>query len=446
MMREVSDKPLLIGEVYVDYTLPKIGGDQKVRLGGLVHAARGLWAADIAYAVAAICPAYLRTETENYLKSHGCTEVIWLGAVFDAPNVMIIGDPTETSDQGYDDLMRQVKRIVFEDVDSTLDKFRQVVIFPGKFELGYLAKVLHLDATVFLDIAYDVGSLAELNCFVGRIHGLFISTSSGLFLNNWSSDITGLIEGSRSLGASHLILKENRGGSRLFDLKNSKVIELPASLSSTVNSVGVGDAYTAVASALVPTLGWHEAIVRGVQVATAYTQTTFPDDLKLDVTRQFNLDDETFMNLGGCRLPWHERPKYKIYMAGPDFTYINKPEFDSALDSLNYHNFNVRRPVKENGELKRDAALSELLSVYSSDYQLLVECDLLFAVPLERDPGTLVEVGLAIAMGIPVITFDPRHENQNTMVIGGSAAYSDSLDECINAVFSQISNMRAETS
>ena len=82
---------------------------------------------------------------------------------------------------------------------------------------------------------------------------------------------------------------------------------------------------------------------------------------------------------------------------------------------------------------------------YHTDYELLKKCDAVFAVPLGRDPGTLVEVGIAIAMGKPVITFDPRRENENTMVVVGSSVYSENLDTCLNGTFMALSKLRAES-
>ncbi|TIS68415.1 MAG: sugar kinase, partial [Mesorhizobium sp.] len=78
------------------------------------------------------------------------------------------------------------------------------------------------------------------------------------------------------LGAEVFLLKENRGGSRLFNLSKGSVDAIPAQLSVTVNSVGVGDVYTAVMVGL-SRAGWGDAAWRGASAATAYSQTTYPD-------------------------------------------------------------------------------------------------------------------------------------------------------------------------
>ncbi|WP_176212875.1 nucleoside 2-deoxyribosyltransferase [Halomonas sp. BC1] len=435
---------LVVGELVVDYTLSRNGEMCKLRLGGICHAARGLWAANIEYSVAAFCPRYLVDEAESYLFDFGCKEFIWLGDVIGAPNVILIGDVTEVSHQGYEDLMRDTKIVKFQDPLPQLDAYQKVVVFPGKFDMNTLFSVFAEDAQFSIDIAYDVEDLSSLKAFIGRIEAIIISTSSSLFMRLGAENIEELLDEINTLSPDVFLLKENRGGSRLFDMQDGGVEEIPAKLSQTANSVGVGDVYSSVMVGL-SYKGWVEAAWRGSQAATVYSQTTFPDDMKRDVQRGFRLSVEVLQALGGTVLPWHDRQTYSIYLAGPDFTYVSKQELDHALDSLTYHNFKVRRPILENGELKRPASEADLQQTYHLDYKLLKECDVVFSVPLDRDPGTLVELGMAIEMGKPVVTYDPRRENENTMVISGSSVYSKDLDACLNGTFEVISALRAKS-
>ena len=118
---------LLIGEVYVDFTMPRAGADAKLRLGGIVHAARGLWAIDASFAVAAICPGYLVDQARAYLECLGCNQFIWLAEVKGAPNVMAVGDPTELADQAYQDILRVEKSVAFCGDASALGIFGKIV-------------------------------------------------------------------------------------------------------------------------------------------------------------------------------------------------------------------------------------------------------------------------------------------------------------------------------
>jgi len=188
-----------------------------------------------------------------------------------------------------------------------------------------------------------------------------------------------------------------------------------------------------------------EAAWRAASASSAYAQTTEPDLLEAYVRRNAKLSLTQLKELGGTALPWEERRKVDIYLAAPDFADGDRRAIDRALSALSYHNFSVRRPVAENGELPAGSDDTTLTATYSKDVELLKACRMVFAVPTGRDPGTLVEIGLAIAYGIPVVVYDANAECNNTMVVAGSARYSPSLDACLNATFECLSRTRAGT-
>ncbi|MQV86904.1 sugar kinase [Sinorhizobium medicae] len=431
---------LVVGEIIVDFTTARPGADCKLRLGGIVHAARGLWASGMPYAVAAVCPRYLLDQARKFLKAHGCVDFVWLGEVTGAPNVIVIGDATEVSHQGYQDLLREEKSVEIQDVADALRIYPEVLVFPGSYDIAYIKRLFSPAARYSFDIAYDAEDFSVLEGFLGHINAVIISTSSPLFLTKGSDDIDPMLEDVRRLEPEVFLLKENRGGSRVFKIGTGESDHVPAQLSSTVNSVGVGDVYSAVMVGF-GTDQWREAAWRGAMAATAYSQTTFPDDFRKEVSRSQKLSFDELRDLGGTVLPWHARPLFQIYLAAPDFSYVEKPEVDRAVEALRYHNFLVRRPIEENGELPLGSDPALLQLTFRSDVALLRECKAVFAVPLTRDPGTLVEMGIAIERDQPVITFDPRNENNNTMVSGGSATYSDDLDTCLNGLFVAISKL-----
>lgn len=438
-----KDVPLLlVGEVFVDFTFSCINSKSKLRLGGIVHAARGLWAINQQFSAAVVCPAYLVSDARKYLKHLGCIEFIWLAEVNGSPNVMVIGDATEVSDQGYQDLLRDGKSVEFKAQKKDFVDFMRCLVFPGKFDLSIVAKLLSNEAEISLDIAYDIPDFSLLNSFSGRLSALITSTSSDLFLTKGGSNFVEFINELETLSPVCILLKENRGGSRLFDLEGSSVDEIPALLNETTNSVGVGDVYSAVFVSLFRD-GMYDAAWKAARAASCYAQTTFPDDLKRDISRSLGLSVEQMRGLGGTFLPWHDRQKFQIYLAAPDFTYVDRTFIDKALEALKYHNFNVRRPVQENGELPIDSDFNKMSTMFAADIAMLGECEFVFAIPFGRDPGTLVEIGWAMASGIPIITYDPLNENTNTMVIAGSAVYSDKLDICLNGLFETISKRRA---
>ncbi|GEQ99325.1 sugar kinase [Iodidimonas gelatinilytica] len=432
---------LLVGEIYVDFTLPKPDAGSKLRLGGIVHAARGLWATNVKFAVAAVCPGYLVDQARAYLEVLGCTEFIWLAEVRGAPNLMAIGDPTELADQAYQDILRDEKSVSYLGDIAGIKAFKTCLIFPGKYDLTFLRSLLSEDVEVSFDIAYDLPDLDLLSSFKENLAAIIISTSSPMFQGRGSEDVSGLLNDLRDLSPRVFLLKENRGGSRVFDVRTGGIEEVPALLGETVNSVGVGDVYSAVFVSLLGE-GAFDAGWKAARAATCYAQTTYPDDFKRDVQRSLALSVDQMRGLGGTVLPWHVRPAFQIYFAAPDFSYIDRTHIEEALRALAYHNFRLRRPVQENGELNPQSPMHEMRATYLGDLGLLEECDLVFALPLERDPGTLVEIGLALAAKKPVITYDPLKENANTMVMAGSTVYSDKLDTCLNGLFEALSRLR----
>lgn len=428
--------PLLVGEISVDVTVTPHGQEQKLRLGGIAHAARGFWASGKPFAVAAVVPHFLEDSAKRYFASFGCSDFCTIGYITGAPNVTLVFDPTEAADQEYDALLRDEKSVALcpQDATAIAQNYTDILIFPGSFDLGQVCNLLDVNARLHIDVAYDVGGVDTLRALGRSISTIFISTSSTFFVKIGSSGIDELARNFAALAPSVVILKENRGGSRLRDCKTGDTHSLPAQLSTTVNSVGVGDVFAATYIAHLVS-GPLEAGMRATYASSAYAQTTDPDAFAAMVKRDARLSLQEMIDLGGTALPWEVRQRADIYLAAPDFVHTDRRAIERAVSSLRYHNFKVRRPVQENGELPTNSDALTLDKTYRMDVALLDECKLLFAVPTGKDPGTLVEIGLAIAKRIPVVVYDPDRECANTMVIAGSDCYSADLDACLNAVF-----------
>jgi nucleoside 2-deoxyribosyltransferase len=433
-MSDGEPPPLLLGEIYFDFTVTEPGTENKLRLGGIAHAARAFWALGAPFSAAVILPDYAEPLARNYLKALGCVNFHVVGRVRGAPNVIVIRDQTEVADQEYDILLRQEKTVDLFVANLTDVVWRDVLIFPGSYDLAAVCAALPSAALLHVDAAYDVDDPKSLAALPQRIQTIFISTSSPLFKSVGAHGFAGLIEAFETSAPATIILKENRGGARM-GISGATVIEsLPAQLGTTINSVGVGDVF---AAAYVAHLGYGyvEAAWRPTYAAAAYSQTTHPNLFKTYVQRDRKLSLDEMRQLGGVFLPWEKRPEYPIYLAAPDFSHGDRRAIDKVIASLSYHNFVLRRPVIENKELPADSDPAMLQRTYRADYELLKKCALVFAVPTARDPGTLVEVGIAIEADIPVVVYDPSRDNANTMVMAGAEHYSSDLDGCLNAVF-----------
>lgn len=438
-MTSPKDLPLLVGEVFVDFTLTEPGIENKLRLGGVAHAARGFWALDIPFSAAVVIPDYLEERARHYFKEFGCVDFHILGSVKGAPNVIVIVDPTEVADQQYETLLRDEKSVELKGLDLSSTLHKDILLFPGSYDLASVCAALPNSASLHLDVAYDLSDPDLLLGLPQTISTVLISTSSPLF-ERMGGSLEKLVAAFAKSNPEALILKENRGGSRMATESGTKVSTFPALLGVTVNSVGVGDVFAAAYVAKYRQ-GTLEAGWRATYTAAAYSQTTFPDLFKTYVQRDLALDLETMQMLKGASLPWELRQNFSIYLAAPDFHNAERQAIDKAIESLRYHNFNVRRPVIENGEIPPNSDLVTLQSTFGSDYKLLRECVLVFAVPTGRDPGTLVEIGIAIEAKIPVVVYDPKREAGNTMVIAGAHHYSTDLDSCLCAVFTLLTGI-----
>jgi nucleoside 2-deoxyribosyltransferase len=442
-MNQPNEIPLLVGEVFVDLSITPPGKQNKLRLGGIVHAARAFWALDKRFSAAVILPSYLEDIARSYLTALGCVEFYVLGRVRGAPNVIVIQDATEVSDQGYEALLREEKVVELSAIDLAALKCEDILIFPGTYDLASVCEGLPKTAVLHLDVAYDLADPAMLAKLPQTVRTVLISTSSPLFAPIANNGIKGVIESFKACSSATVILKENRGGARMVVDASTNIVSLPAQLGSTVNSVGVGDVFAATYVTF-SNRGYVEAGWRASYAAAAYSQTTYPDLFRTYVQRDLKLTIEEMNELWGVFLPWEKRREYAIYLAAPDFSYADRRAIDRAVTSLTYHNFVVRRPVVENGELPSGSEGALLEYTYKADCTLLKNCAIVFAVPTGRDPGTLVEVGIALEANIPVVVYDPAGENRNTMVMAGAQHYSADLDSCLNSVFRILSEVQAK--
>jgi nucleoside 2-deoxyribosyltransferase len=442
-MSDAEPVPLLVGEIFVDFTVTEPGTDNKLRLGGIAHAARGFWALNAPFSAAVILPEYLEGLARKYLKALGCLDFHVMGHTRGAPNVTVILDATEVSDQEYDTLLREEKTVELFPLNLAGMACRDILIFPGSYDLSTVCAALPSAALLHMDVAYDVDDPKALADLPQRIETILTSTSSPLFKSVADKGLGGLTEAFKACAPATLIFKENRGGARMVIAGTAAIEALPAQLGTTINSVGVGDVFAATYVASL-SQGCIGAAWRATYAAAAYSQTTDPDLFKTYVQRDRKLSPNDMKQLWGVFLPWEERRAHPIYLAAPDFSYADRRAIDKAIASLSYHNFTVRRPVVENGELPPGADQTALQRTYRADYELLKQCALLFAVPTERDPGTLVEVGIAIEARIPVVVYDPAGENANPMVMAGAEHYSANLDACLNAVFRILSGAPAQ--
>jgi hypothetical protein len=234
-MSATESAPLLVGEVFVDFTVTAPGRENKLRLGGIAHAARGFWAADVPFRAAAILPQYLEKTTRKYFEALGCIDFRVIGQVGGAPNITVLFDQIELADQGYETLLREEKTVEFDPAKLADTSSKDVLVFPGSYDIRALCAALPSTAQFHIDVAYDVDDIQALAAIPQKIHTVLISTSSPLFKSVASDGLAELIQAFKACAPTVLILKENRGGSRMVIGDKEGIHALPAQLGTTMN-------------------------------------------------------------------------------------------------------------------------------------------------------------------------------------------------------------------
>jgi nucleoside 2-deoxyribosyltransferase/sugar/nucleoside kinase (ribokinase family) len=433
-----SRRIVLVGEVVVDVTLLRPAAENKLRMGGVFHAARGLWGLDVPYELAYLGPSYLHAAVVDHAKQHTASSVTCIGEIIGTPNVMLIAEATEAGSQGYEHLLcDEYRAILNQDALGPLlagTDDTDVIVYSGNYPLcDVLATLKTSGARVHVDLGNGPGDLRDLETFGRPLDTLFLSTSSRVF-PQVAGNLVPSIERLLGNAAYRIVLKENRGGARLFK-GGQAMLRAGAQRRDIVHSVGVGDVFDATFLAFAEARGEEGALNLASWIAAEYAATTFPDDFQRACKRTLALTPDELGELPAVSLPWENRSHYQIYIAAPDFDYLDRRHIDTLAASLRYHNFQPRLPVREHGQAQPQTPAPERRRLCDSDVSLLQKCDLLIAVLSYDDPGTQIEIGLASGLGIPVIVYDPYERAGNIMLTELPYLVSSSLDKVITATF-----------
>jgi nucleoside 2-deoxyribosyltransferase len=429
---------LVVGDVFVDYHADL----QRIRLGGIFHAARTLHALNVPYSVAHTAPDYLLENVEKFLHQLGARAYARIGAITGSPAVMVIKESREIGNQGYDEILRDASRTVWTpDVLTQLLSDEQptdALVFPGHFPLSEAMEILATAGVrIHIDTQYETDLPDTIKRHGRPISTLFCSTSSPLFQREVGADPTRLRTLLDADCSDAVVLKENRGGSRVFLGDANAPIHAPSFPTKTAHSVGVGDCFDCTWIAARDSSPDHR-LTRAAYYASLYASTwdhaRFVEDI-----RAAEAMGSAVTTLQGIRLPWEMRKDIHIYIAAPDFPRINVSVLDELESALNYHNFTPHRPVREHGICTPSTPPADAASMYCRDVDLLDRCKVLIAVPLVTDPGTFVEMGFAAAKCKPVILFEATSKVENLFAETTATRTCRALAEVIDSLFEIVS-------
>ncbi len=426
---------LLIGDIVVDVTLKSVTTPIKLRMGGILHACRGSWSLGRDYVVGYFAPEYLEKSIQAILENLNCHSNTKMGNILGAPYVFLIHDAKEAGDQGYEFLLRNEIEVRYTP-DPPKWNVEDVLIISGNYDLGTALKTLDSNVKIHIDVANNVRDFELLQKMSRKLTTIFVSTSSILFKEYFRGDFDSFADLFRPF-TECLILKENRGGSRAINFTTKETVLISSQTQPISHSVGVGDVYNLCYVNFYRAHSATEALTLASWIASEYAATTFPDDFKKEVTRLLSIEINELIEIQGVSLPWEQRKTISIYIAGPDFDYIDTSPIDLVESNLQYHNFTTHRPIKENGQMETNADSSRKKELFDKDMLLLENCNIIVAVLLNNDPGTLVEIGLGEGLGIPVIVYDPYNIGRNCMLTELPKLVTNDLDKVVSEVFIQ---------
>jgi nucleoside 2-deoxyribosyltransferase len=402
-----------------------------------MHAARALWAIDCPYTLAYCGPAYLDDGVQEHVKNYGATSATRFGLVTGCPNVMLIAEASEAGPQGYEYLLRERQQCTLtpSKLGIAAKDATDIIMFPGGFDLPTsFAELGKTEAAIHVDANFEPHSADVFKALGRQFETIILSTSSAEFLERYEGDYQQVCAELIGKYGRQVLLKENRGGSRLF-AENLSTIVTPAQPRKVQHSVGVGDCFDAVFATLRHTVSDQAAMAYASCIAAEYACTTFPELFKEAAQSWLTLSEDEILDLAGTVLHWEDRSAINVYVAAPDFEHVDRRPIDYAAEALKYHNFTPRLPVRENGQMGENADAQRRQSLCDADLHILDDCQLMLAVMLYDDPGTLIEIGIAAERGMPVIVFDPYRRADNLMLTQLPYLVSSDLDEVITAIF-----------
>jgi nucleoside 2-deoxyribosyltransferase len=120
---------------------------------------------------------------------------------------------------------------------------------------------------------------------------------------------------------------------------------------------------------------------------------------------------------------------FKIYFAHPEFTDEQK-EKAKYIEKL-LHFYNVINPFSYTSSIENDTARTQIPNwdrlIFRIDKELVENSNLVIALMDDNDSGTMVEIGIAVALGIPVISICFSDQYINPMISGAVLAHIPNL-------------------
>lgn len=201
--------------------------------------------------------------------------------------------------------------------------------------------------------------------------------------------------------ADVVVIKMGSEGATVFDKKSQKVEYIPCYCTNKVWKIGTGDVFSASFA-----YAWIVKEMNPVQSAQfAAKATAYYADTKSFLGKDGfnNLNYPTIVSQG----------IKSVYLAGPFFNLQQLWLINECRRNLYEFGFEVFSPYHDVGPGLAD-------QVVSKDLAGINDCDIMFALLDDMDPGTIFEIGYAKAKGKTVIIYTSNPNEEHLKMMQGS--------------------------
>lgn len=201
--------------------------------------------------------------------------------------------------------------------------------------------------------------------------------------------------------ADVVVIKMGAEGAAVFDKISKKVACIPCYSTNRVWKIGTGDVFSASFA-----YAWIIKEMNPVQSAQFAAKAT-----------AYYASKKTFLNevnLNNLNYPKVLKQKDKlVYLAGPFFNPQQLWLINECRRNLHEFGFKVFSPYHDVGPGPAD-------QVASKDLAGIDDCDIMFALLDDMDPGTLFEIGYAKAKGKTVVIYISNHNEEHLKMMQGT--------------------------
>lgn len=201
--------------------------------------------------------------------------------------------------------------------------------------------------------------------------------------------------------ADVVVIKMGAEGAAVFDKISKKVACIPCYSTNRVWKIGTGDVFSASFA-----YAWIIKEMDPVQSAQFAAKAT-----------AYYANTKTFLNevnLNNLNYPKVLKQKDKlVYLAGPFFNPQQLWLINECRRNLHEFGFKVFSPYHDVGPGPAD-------QVVSKDLAGIDDCDIMFALLDDMDPGTLFEIGYAKAKGKTVVIYISNHNEEYLKMMQGT--------------------------